>query len=62
MAFDFAGHVNLRDVTVHPSVLVVALFNDSCTERVTDLGVGTGQRVIEANPQRQVIGNGEVLT
>jgi hypothetical protein len=61
MAFDFAGHVNLCDVTVHSGVLVLAIVNDSRAESLTDSGVGAGQRVIEANPERYVVWNMEAL-
>jgi hypothetical protein len=61
MALDSAGHVNLRDATVHSGVPVVALVNDRGTERVADLGVGAGQRVIEANSESYIIWNTETL-
>lgn len=61
MALDSAGHVNLRDVTIDSGVLVVALVNDGRTERVADLGVGAGQRVIKANSKSYIVWNAEAL-
>jgi hypothetical protein len=46
MAFDFSGHVDLRDVAVDSSVLVVAFVDDRRAEGITDLGIGAGQRVV----------------
>jgi hypothetical protein len=46
MAFDLAGHVNLRDVTVDSCVLVFPLVNDGCAERITHVRIDTGQCVV----------------
>jgi len=33
-ALDLAGHINLRDVAIHPRVPVLARVNHGCTERI----------------------------
>ena len=49
MPFDSSGHIDFRDVTAHPCVLIISLVNDSCTERVADLGIRARQCVGKAD-------------
>ena len=62
VAVNSAGHVNVDDVAVDAGALVLALVDDGGTEGVAHLGVDAGQRVIEANAEGHVIGDGEGLS
>ncbi len=54
-AFDLAGHVDLRDVSVHTCIPVFARVNNRCAERIADLGINARQRVVQTNPERGVL-------
>jgi hypothetical protein len=43
---DPAGRFNAGKVAVHPRIPEFPLVNDGCTERIADLGINAGQRVI----------------
>src|SRR5713101_1780041 len=61
MAAQFAGYVDMRDVTVDSGILVFAFVYNSRTEWVSNLGIRAGQCVVKANAEGHVIWNSEVL-
>jgi len=55
MSFDSSGDIDLRDVTVHSDVSILAFIHHGRAEG------GAGQCVIQTNPKRYFIRNTEAL-
>ena len=56
-SFDPARHVDLRDMTVHSRISVFPLVNDGCTEGIAYARINTGESVVQANPQCDIVWN-----
>ena len=57
---DLPRYIDLRNVTVHARVPIIALIDDSCTEWIRNLRIGAGNCVIEADPECRVYGHDEL--
>src|SRR6476620_4926549 len=58
-SFDPARHVDLRDMTVHSRISVCPLVHDGCTEGIAYARINTGESVVQANPQCDIVWNDE---
>jgi hypothetical protein len=54
VAFDLPRHVDCGHMAMDSGSLILSWVNNGCAEGITDLGVGAGQRVIEANTKCQI--------